>query len=76
MSSLDSETLRDDIIAEMIGHDESLPLNKSRYAEHIQELVGLLTKSDFDDAHAVALSLYSNWHCAPQPHHTAQSLAC
>ena len=38
MNGLDSLSLRDDIISEMIGYDNSLPLHKSQYAEHIREL--------------------------------------
>ncbi|HIA25114.1 MAG TPA: hypothetical protein EYN78_04935, partial [Candidatus Poseidoniales archaeon] len=66
MSSLDSETLRDDIIAEMIGHDESLPLNKSRYAEHIQELVEMeeaehkALSHPFDRSIALVLQMFQD----------------
>jgi len=38
MVTMDSHSLRDDIIAAMIGHDQKVGLHKSRYADHIQEL--------------------------------------
>ena len=66
MSSLDSEALRDDIIAEMIGHDESLPLNKSKYAEHIQELVEMeeaehkALSHPFDRSIALVLQMFQD----------------
>ncbi|HIH82318.1 MAG TPA: hypothetical protein HA340_00055 [Candidatus Thalassarchaeaceae archaeon] len=66
MSDIDSLSLRDDIIAEMIGHDGSLPLHKSRYADHIQELVEMeeaehhALSHPFDRSIALVLQMFQD----------------
>lgn len=66
MSGLDSVMLRDDIISEMIGHDETLPLQKSRYADHIQELVEMeeaehqALNHPFDRSIALVLQMFQD----------------
>ncbi len=66
VSGLDSVALRDDIIAEMIGHDDSLPLHKSQFADHIQELVEMeeaehqTLSHPFDRSIALVLQMFQD----------------
>lgn len=66
MVGLDSAELRDDIISQMIGHDHQLPLHKSRYADHIHELVEMeeaehQSLSDpFDRSIALVLQMFQD----------------
>ena len=66
MVELDSAELRNDIISQMIGHDEKLPLHKSRYADLIQELAEMeeaehTSLSDpFDRSIALVLQMFQD----------------
>ena len=66
MSALDSLALREDIISEMIGHDGALGLHKSRYADHIQELVEMeeaehqALSHPFDRSIALVLQMFQD----------------
>ena len=66
MSALDSLSLREDIISEMIGHDGALGLHKSRYADHIQELVEMeeaehqALSHPFDRSIALVLQMFQD----------------
>ena len=66
MSALDSLSLREDIISEMIGHDGALGLYKSRYADHIQELVEMeeaehqALSHPFDRSIALVLQMFQD----------------
>nr|AIE98326.1 segregation and condensation protein A [uncultured marine group II/III euryarchaeote KM3_05_F04]AIF20141.1 segregation and condensation protein A [uncultured marine group II/III euryarchaeote KM3_88_E02] len=66
MATLDALALRDDIISAMIGHDDKVALNQSRYADHIQELAEMeqaehqALVDPFDRSVALVLQMFNS----------------